>query len=119
MAALLGAILAVAVVVVLLYPLIRRPSSEPSRQVDPNASDKLQAARRSIYRQVAELRNDFDSGHISADEFQLRHDKLRLDAAIMLRDEDQARVDAIAAELQLEAEVRQTRGQAEPASKDD
>ena len=106
MAALLGAVLAVIVVVVLLYPLVRRPRTDHAAVPDAEVS---RTERHNIYREIANLRNDFESGHISESEYQRQLHPLRKAAALALRDEDEARASEIAAELNIEAEVQQLR----------
>ena len=106
MAALLGAILAAIVVVVLLYPLVRRPRTYHAAVPDVEES---RTARHNVYREIANLRNDFESGHISESEYQQQLQPLRKAAALALRDEDEARTSEIATELNIETEVRQLR----------
>lgn len=106
MPALLGAVLALAVVLVLLYPLVKRPSVKPKSGEKP---EEARSARRAIYREIANLRNDFESGHITQAEFDQQLQSLRIAAAFSLRDEDDARAEAIATELQIEAEVQRIR----------
>ena len=106
MAALLGAILAIFVVSVLLYPLVKRPRIKPASAAKPQ---EARSTRRAIYREIANLRNDFESGHITQAEFDQQMHSLRIAAAFSLRDEDEARAEAIASELQIEAEVQRLR----------
>ena len=108
MAALLGALLAVVVVLVLLYPLVRRPRRE---QFDTPRPEDSRVARQIIYREISHLRNDFESGHITESEYQRQLQPLRKAAALALRDEDEARANEIAIELNIEAEVQQLRNE--------
>lgn len=108
MAALLGALLAAVVVIVLLYPLVRRPRS--GTETPPDAHES-RAARQRIYREIANLRNDYESGHISKSEYHRQFQPLREAAAMALRDEDDARANEIAAELNIEAEVERLRNE--------
>lgn len=108
MAALLGALLAAIVVLVLLYPLVRRPRGE---QFDTPKPEESRATRQIIYREISNLRNDFESGHITESEYRHQLQPLRKAAALSLRDEDDARANEIAAELNIEAEVQRLRNE--------
>ena len=106
MAALFGAILAAIVVIVLLYPLVRQPRTDHTAVPD---AEESRTERQNIYREITNLRNDFESGHISDSEYQRQLQPLRKAAALALRDEDEARASEIAAELNIETEVQQLR----------
>ena len=107
MPAILGALLALIVVAVLLQPLFMKQRSQPAQS--KRAPDELRAERRSMYREISNLRNDFESGHITKSEFDRLTNQLRRNAAAALRDEDQSRADAISTEIEIEAEVQKLR----------
>lgn len=116
MPAILGALLAVIVVAVLLQPLFMK---QRNRQQTKRAPDELRAERRAIYREITNLRNDFESGHISRSELDRLTNQLRREAAVVLRDEDQSRAVAIASEIEIEAEVQRIRRQPNSNDSDD
>ena len=116
MPAILGAILAVIVVAVLLQPLFMKQKKRPQTR---RAPDELRAERRAIYREITNLRNDFESGHISRSELDRLTNQLRREAAVVLRDEDHSRADAIASEIEIEAEVQRIRRQPNSNDSDD
>ena len=116
MPAILGALLAVIVVAVLLQPLFMK---QKKRSQTRRAPDELRAERRAIYREITNLRNDFESGHISRSEFDRLTNQLRREAAVVLRDEDQSRADAIASEIEIEAEVQRIRRRPNSNDSDD
>ena len=116
MPAILGALLAVIVVAVLLQPLFMK---QRNRQQTKRAPDELRAERRAIYREITNLRNDFESGHISRSELDRLTNQLRREAAVALRDEDHSRADAIASEIEIEAEVQRIRRKPNSNDSDD
>ena len=113
MPAILGALLAVIVVAVVLQPLftMQRKPTQPRRE-----PEQLREERRAIYREITNLRNDYESGHIGKAELDLQTEQLRRDAAVALRDEDHARADAIASEIEIEAEVQKLRERPDTAN---
>lgn len=106
MPAILGALLAIIVVAVVLQPLFtkQRKPSQPSR-----APGEIREERRAIYRDITNLNNDYESGHIGKAEYDRLTNQLRRNAAVAIRDEDHARADAIATEIEIEAQVQQLR----------
>lgn len=116
MPAILGALLAVIVVAVLLQPLFAR-QRKPAKT--KRAPDELRAERRAMYREITNLRNDFESGHITKSELEKLTNQLCREAAAALRDEDQSRAHAIASEIEIEAEVQKLRKQPHATEGDD
>ena len=109
-----GIILAVIIVIVLVYPFVgrrREISSGPDRIERVASADTL---RHLLYREPVTLRNDYESGNITIDEYEEQLAELRLRAARLMRDRAEHRTQLLEAELALEREVqriRQTRGE--------
>ena len=110
MAAIIGIILAAIIVIVLIYPFMsrRRVSSPgtPDRIEQVASSDTL---RHLLYREPVTLRNEYESGNITADEYEDQLAELRLRAAQLMRDRAEHRTQLLEAELVLEREVQRIR----------
>ena len=87
MAVAIGAIVAAAGLVVLMLPFLRRivPTSAAGR----NPIQELRQERNALYQDTRILRQDFDLGHFSEEEYQARFRTNRLCAATLLRRQDE------------------------------
>ncbi|MCY4476277.1 MAG: hypothetical protein OXC83_12735 [Chloroflexi bacterium] len=115
MAAIVGIILAATIVIVLVYPFIkgRRNAAPAADQVDRVAS--ADTLRHLLYREPVTLRNEFESGNITEREYEMQLEELRVRAAGLMQQRAERRNHLLAAELELEREVRRIR-QARQAS---
>ena len=121
MAAIVGIILAATIVIVLVYPFIkgRRNAASTTDQVDRVAS--ADTLRHLLYREPVTLRNEFESGNITEQEYEVQLEELRVRAAGLMQQRAERRNQLLAAELELEREVRRIRRarQASEAKDDD
>lgn len=109
MAAIVGIILAATIVIVLVYPFIkgRRNTAPATDQVDRVAS--ADTLRHLLYREPVTLRNEFESGNITEQEYEVQLEELRVRAAGLMQQRAERRNQLLAAELDLEREVRRIR----------
>ena len=109
MAAIVGIILAATIVIVLVYPFIksRRNAAPATDQVDRVAS--ADTLRHLLYREPVTLRNEFESGNITEREYEMQLEELRVRAAGLMQQRAERRNQLLAAELELEREVRRIR----------
>ena len=119
MAAIVGIILAATIVIVLVYPFIkgRRAAAPATDPVDRVAS--ADTLRHLLYREPVTLRNEFESGNITDREYEAQLDELRLRAAGLMQQRAERRSQLLAAELELEREVRRIRQVREADKKQD
>ena len=99
MAVAIGAIVAVAGLVVLMLPFLRRIVPTATAVGDP--IQELRQERNALYQETRILRQDFDLGHFSEEEYQARFQTNRLHAAALLRRQDELE----ALNRQLEKEI--------------
>ena len=99
MAVAIGAIVTAAGLVVLLLPFLRRIAPTAIAVGDP--IQELRQERNALYQQTRILRQDFDLGHFSEEEYQARFETNRLRAATLLRRQDELE----ALNRQLEKEI--------------
>ena len=109
MAAIVGIILAATIVIVLVYPFIKghRNAAPATDQVDRVAS--ADTLRHLLYREPVTLRNEFESGNITEREYEMQLEELRVRAAGLMQQRAERRNQLLAAELELEREVRRIR----------
>lgn len=109
MSALIGIVLAAVILIVLIFPFVRRNRQDPTGidQVDRVAS--AETLRHLLYREPVTLRNEFESGNISIEEYKDQIGELRLQAARLLRERTEHRQRLLEAELALETEVQRVR----------
>ena len=107
--ALIGMALAAAILIVLIYPFVKRNRQDPTEtdQVDKVAS--AETLRHLLYREPVTLRNEFESGNITIEEYEDQIGELRLEAARLLRERSEHRQRLLEAELALETEVQRVR----------
>ena len=103
MAVAIGAILAAAGLVVLMVPFLRKIAPRVTGVGDP--IQELRQERNALYQETRILRQDFDLGHFSEEEYQARFQTNRLRAATLLRQQDELE----ALNRQLEEEIRALR----------
>lgn len=109
MAAIVGILLATVIVAVLLYPFVKRRSdvSGNTDVVDHIAS--ADTLRHLLYREPVTLRNEYESGNITSDEYEEQLEELKLEAARLMRQRAEHRSRMIEAELAIELEVQRIR----------
>ena len=121
MAAIVGILLATVIVAVLLHPFVKRRSGVSG---DTDAVDRVASAdtlRHLLYREPVTLRNEYESGNITSDEYEEQLEELKLEAARLMRQRAEHRSRMIEAELAIELDVqriRQNRGADEMESGD-
>ena len=109
MPAIVGIILATVIVVVLVYPFVRWRSdaSDNTDAVDDvGSADTL---RHLLYREPVTLRNEYESGNITSDEYEGQLEELKFEAARLMRQRSEHRSRMIEAELAIELEVQRIR----------
>ena len=99
MAVAIGAILAAAGLVVVMVPFLRKIAPRVTGVGDP--IQELRQERNALYQETRILRQDFDLGHFSEEEYQARFQTNRLRAATLLRRQDELE----AMNRQLEEEI--------------
>ena len=99
MAVAIGSVLAAVSLVVLLLPFLRRLTTTA---VAGDPIQELRREREALYQETRILRQDFDLGHFSEEEYQARFQTNRLRAATLLRRQDELE----ALNRQLEEEIR-------------
>ena len=109
MAAIVGILLATVIVAVLLYPFVKRRSDVSG---DTDAVDRVASAdtlRHLLYREPVTLRNEYESGNITSNEYEEQLEELKLEAARLMRQRAEHRSRMIEAELAIELEVQRIR----------
>ena len=109
LAAIVGILLGVIIVIVLVYPFVgrRRAISDGVDPIEQVAS--ADTLRHLLYREPVTLRNEFESGNITDDEYEEQLAELRERAARLMRDRAERRTQLLEAELALEREVQRIR----------
>ena len=109
MAAIVGIILAAIIVIVLVYPFLGRRVLV-SVDVDPvERVASADALRHLLYREPVTLRNEFEAGNVTAEEYEEQLGELRVRAARLMRDRAEHRTRLLEVELALEREVQRVR----------
>ena len=115
MAVLIGALLAILVVVVLLYPFVktRSRSHTPSKSGDPdyNPTQSPLSSREMVYEDIRTLQLEHELGSIDDQEYQEHLRAYRMQAATTLRDQEHLEIDR-----SLEEEILAVRDQIGNAS---
>ena len=109
-AALVGLVLAAVILAVLVYPFVRRwkATVEGVEPIDRVAS--ADTLRHLLYREPVTLRNEYEAGNISIEEYEEQIGELRVEAARLMRQRAEHRTRLLEAELELEKEVQRVRG---------
>ena len=109
MAAIVGILLATVIVAVLVYPFVKRRSntSGNARAVDSVVS--VDTLRHLLYREPVTLRNEYEAGNITAQEYEEQLEELKFEAARLMRQRAEHRSRMIEAELAIELEVQRIR----------
>ena len=105
----MGIILAAVILTVLIFPFVkrRRPETPGVEPIDRVAS--ADTLRHLLYREPVTLRNEFEAGNISIEEYEDQLGELRSEAAILMRRRAEQRSRLLEAELALELEVQRVR----------
>lgn len=120
MSAIIGITLALVILVVLIYPFVTRRRQNPELPQPVERVASADTVRHLLYREPVTLRNEFESGNISIEEYEDQIGELRLEAARLLRRRSEHRNRLLEAELELETEVRRIRNlRADADSPDD
>ena len=109
MAAIVGILLATVIVAVLLHPFVKRRSDVSG---DTDAVDRVASAdtlRHLLYREPVTLRNEYESGNITSDEYEEQLEELKLEAARLMRQRAEYRSRMIEAEFAIELEIQRVR----------
>ena len=109
MSALVGILLAVVILVVLIYPFVARRRYKPAPGETIARVASSDTLRHLLYREPVTLRNEYEAGNISLDEYEDQIGELRLEAARMMRERSEHRARLLAAEIDLEMEVQRVR----------
>ncbi len=93
MAVLIGALLAILVIGVVLYPFIKtrfRPSPRPSATPLPPVGEglRVRVTREAIYEEIRTLQLEYELGSIEESEYRQQLRSYRLQAASALRDQE-------------------------------
>ena len=109
MEAIVAILLAAIIVAVLAYPFIKRRSNDPGNVQTVDRVASADALRHLLYREPVTLRNEYDSGNITAEEYEEQLEELKLEAARLMRHRAEHRSRIIEAELAIELEVQRIR----------
>ncbi len=109
MSALVGIALAAVILIVLIFPFIKRNKQELTGIDRANRVASAETLRHLLYREPVTLRNEFESGNISLEEYEDQIGELRLEAARLMRERSEHRQRLLEAELALETEVQRIR----------
>jgi hypothetical protein len=105
MGILLGTTLVLIALGVLVYPFLNR--RKHALAGDPSV-ERLRVARMRVYRQIADIESDFQSGELTQADYEAQFRELRLAAARTLQEEERLGV-AVSDEDLLEREVQAAR----------
>ena len=111
MAAIVGILLAAVIVAVLVYPLVKRRSNTSGNAHVVDSLVSADTLRHMLYREPVTLRNEYESGNITAQEYEEQLEELKLEAAGLMRQRAEHRSRMIEAELAIELEVQRIRRQ--------
>ena len=109
MVAIVAILLATIIVAVLIYPFIKRRSNNRGNVQTVDRVASADALRHLLYREPVTLRNEYDSGNITAEEYEEQLEELKLEAARLMRQRAEHRSRMIEAELAIELEVQRIR----------
>lgn len=106
MGMLLGTTLVLISIATLIYPFLNR--RKYSLAGDP-AVERLRVARMRVYRQIADLEADFQSGDLTGPDYDAQFQELRLTAARIMMEEERLGVIEMSDEESLEREIQAAR----------
>ena len=109
MSALIGIALAAVILIVLIYPFVSKRRQEPGKVEAIERVASADTLRHLLYREPVTLRNEYESGNISIEEYEDQIGELRVEAARLMRERSERRTRLLEAELALETEVRRVR----------
>ena len=109
MSALIGIALAAVILIVLIFPFVKRNRQDPSGIDQVYRVASAETLRHLLYLEPVTLRNEFESGNISIEEYEDQIGELRLEAARLLRERSEHRQRLLEAELALETEVQRVK----------
>lgn len=101
--------LAVVIVAVLVYPFLKRRSGASVNADAVNRVVSADTLRHLLYREPVTLRNEYEAGNITSDEYEGQLKELKLEAARLMRQRAEHRSRRIEAELGIELEVQRLR----------
>ncbi len=107
--ALIGIALAAAILIVLMYPFVKRIRQDPTGIDEVDRVASAETLRHLLYREPVTLRNEFESGNITIEEYEDQVGELRVEAARLMRERSEHRQRLLEAELALETEVQRVR----------
>jgi chromosome segregation ATPase len=94
-----------------VYPLVtRRPESEATEELTQQATQQLRQARERIYEEIRALQQEYFLEHLSQEEYQARLAEARVQAAILLRQQEQVQETLAHAEEAVEADLEHITG---------
>ena len=109
MSALIGIALAAVILVVLIYPFVKRTRQNATEIDEVDRVASAETLRHLLYGEPVTLRNEFESGNVTLEEYEDQIGELRIEAARLLRERSEHRQRLLEAELALESEVRRIR----------
>jgi len=118
MPAIVSILIAVTVLAVLAYPFLKRGNRNESPGAPTERLRSADTLRHLLYREPVTLRNDYEAGNITADEYREQLNEVRLQAAELMRERDEKRYQMIEAELAIEREVQRIRRNAQSPRSD-
>ncbi len=104
----LAAIMGLAAVAIVAWPLLRRLRPGVAEDDASGEAEGLQRARAGVYHEIRQLETDRASGLVEDDDYQAQRQDLRVAAARLM--ESEARSSAPTPEEQLEREIEAARG---------
>ena len=110
MALLLGALLAIGVLAVVIWPFLRRDGGAASREASPSARIvETRQRREAIYREMRTLETEHSLGQVDHREYRDRLQRHRLEAAAALRQEEELALRVSRLDQAVEEEIRAAR----------
>ena len=101
--------MAAVILAALMLPFVRRRNDEAHSIESINHVASAETLRHLLYREPVTLRNEYEAGNISIEEYKDQLDELRLEAANLMRKRSEHRTRLLEAELELEKEVQRVR----------
>ena len=94
-----------------VYPLVtRRPESEATEELTLQATQQLRQARERIYEEIRALQQEYFLEHLPQEEYQARLAEARVQAATLLRQQEQVQETLANAEEAVEADIERITG---------
>ncbi len=101
--------MAAVIVAVLVFPFVKRRSDASGDTDDVDRVASADTLRHLLYREPVTLRNEYESGNITSNEYEEQLEELKSEAARLMRQRAEYRTRVVEAELAIELEVQRIR----------